>query len=380
MKFDLDGELFHCYTLFQQMLKCSNTMKLTNQQLNDEAEKALRSFLGKIPFLRIEEIRKQSQLTEQGPDFLVKLSLPSGEKTLVGEAKNNGQPRLAKQAVYQLSRYREKYPDAYAIFIAPYISPQAEQVCQQEGVGTLDLAGNCNLCFDQIYIKQEGKPNPFGIRRDLRSLYSPKASRVLRVLLSNPKKSWKVQELATEAGVSLGQVSNTKKLLSDREWIRAEFEGIRLSEPQALLTEWAENYSYRKNKVHDFYSLKSPAEVEAEVAEACRDKRIPYALTSFSGAARLAPSVRYQRTFAYAQDAAEQIEDLARQLSLKSVPSGANVTLLTPYDKGVFYGAREIDGFQVASAIQVYLDLRGFRGRGEEAANTLLEQVIRPAW
>jgi hypothetical protein len=56
------------------------------------------------------------------------------------------------------------------------------------------------------------------------------------------------------------------------------------------------------------------------------------------------------------------------------------VTLLEPYDAGVFYGAKEIDGVCVASPVQVYLDLRGFRGRGEEAAVKLLDEVIRPQW
>ena len=56
------------------------------------------------------------------------------------------------------------------------------------------------------------------------------------------------------------------------------------------------------------------------------------------------------------------------------------MTLLEPYDAGVFYGSKEIDGIIVASPIQVYLDLRGLRGRGEEAADKLLNEVIRPQW
>jgi len=31
-------------------------------------------------------------------------------------------------------------------------------------------------------------------------------------------------------------------------------------------------------------------------------------------------------------------EDLLKQLGLKEVGSGANVTIFTPYDEGVFYG------------------------------------------
>ena len=73
-------------------------------------------------------------------------------------------------------------------------------------------------------------------------------------------------------------------------------------------------------------------------------------------------------------------ERVVPKLALKKVGSGANVSIFLPYDEGVFYGAREVGDAQVASPVQVYLDVRSFRGRGEEASQVLLEQVIRPAW
>ncbi len=71
---------------------------------------------------------------------------------------------------------------------------------------------------------------------------------------------------------------------------------------------------------------------------------------------------------------------LQSSLSLKRSDSGANVTLYAPYDEGVLYGARPIDGICIASPVQVYLDLLGMKGRGEEAAKALLEEVIRRSW
>jgi len=55
-----------------------------------------------------------------------------------------------------------------------------------------------------------------------------------------PPKKWKVEELAKEAEVSLGQVSNVKKLLMDREWIRVDKTGFMMNEPEQLLGEWQE--------------------------------------------------------------------------------------------------------------------------------------------
>jgi len=352
-------------------------MKLSGVELEKRAIEALNSCLTRVPFLKIEDIVREPSEKEVKPDLLVKIELPDSEKYLVVEIKSNGQPRLAREAVNQLLRYRDLYPGAYGVFMAPYISPKAAEICIKEEIGYVDLAGNCRLCFGQVYIQQEGKPNLFAKKRDLRSLYSPKAERVLRVLLNNPRRSWKIKDLANEAQVSLGQVSNVKKLLMDREWIQTETSGFALNEPRELLREWAENYSFRRNQVRDYYSLKSVAEIESGLAEICNRKALKYALTGFSGAARLSPAVRYQRAIAYVE---QDDEDLLSQLGLKRVSSGANLSLLSPYDSGVFYGSRVIDSIRIASPIQIYLDLSGFRGRGEEAANALLDQVIRPTW
>jgi len=200
---------------------------------------------------------------------------------------------------------------------------------------------------------------------------------VLRVLLSRPDKEWRIKELSKETEVSLGQVSNVKRLLEDREWISTRANGFVLTEPEKLLLEWSENYNYRKNRILEYYSLKSMPEIETDLAKVCAQNEVRYALTGFSGAARLAPAVRYQRVTAFVN---EGEMDLATSLDFKPVSSGANVILLVPYDKGVFYGTQVVDGVRIASPIQIYLDLMGFRGRGEEAAKVLLEKVLRPKW
>ena len=46
----------------------------------------------------------------------------------------------------------------------------------------------------------------------------------------------------------------------------------------------------------------------------------------------------------------------------------------------VFYGTSKIDDIQIVSDIQLYLDLQGFRGRGEEAAEVLFERIGGKAW
>ena len=352
-------------------------MKVNEKNILERTESTLRACLQGVPFLEIESIERELKIGDICIDIAATVRVAKQRQRLALEVKNNGQPRVAREAAYRLARVLESEPDMYGMFAAPYISPQTAEICVKEKIGYLDLAGNCRLTFRQVYIEKVGNPNPFAEKRDLRSLYSPKAARVLRVLLTDPKKSWRVQALAEEAEVSLGQVSNVKSLLKDREWLKGSDAGWLLNDPNSLLAEWSENYNSRKNGPRNYYTLKSIAEIEADLAKASESAGIKYALTGFSGAARYAPSVRYQRVMAYVL---HDVETIAQVLSLKEVASGANVTLFSSVDEGVLYGTRQIDGVCIASPVQVYLELLQVKGRGEEAAKAILDEVIRTSW
>ena len=352
-------------------------MKISMKDLEGMAEEALRSSLEGIPFAKIQNIEKDRDIGGHSADLVATVTTPAGTRYFVAEVRTVGQPRAAREAVNQLLRIRVGRPDVVPVFIAPYISPASAQICKKDGTNYVDLSGNCRLVFDNSFVEREGRPNLFAKKRDLRSLYSSKSSRVIRVLLANPGEAWKVKELAKEAGVSLGLASNVKKLLEDREWVRKTEDGLELVEPVKLLMEWSENYSFRKNRVRDCYSLKPAADLEADLAAVCFKRKVPYALTGFSAAARYAPMVRSPRAMAYVE---KPLDEILAALGLNEVTSGANVTLLEPYDEGVFYGAEMEEGIRLASPVQVYLDLKGFRGRGEEAAEKLFAEVIRPQW
>ncbi len=344
--------------------------------LEGQAKKALLECLREVPFLRV-KIREGSSGMYSGADFFVQIRMSEHRMTLIVEVQRIGQPRIVREAANRLLRFKDSLPDSYGVVMAPYISPQAAELCTKEGFGFADLAGNCLLSFDQVFISKEGKKNPFARKRDLRSLYSPKAERVLRVLLSAPGRWWKVKSLADTAGVSLGQSFNVKKLLLDREWIEAGRKEFRLNAPADLLAEWDLNYRFRRSTVREYYTLGSIADAERMVAEACERDKIPYALAGFSSAARYAAMVRYQRATAYVHGDPDAV---AGHQKLKPVTSGANVSLISPYDEGVLYGSQVIDKTRVTSPVQTYLDLRQIKERGEEAAEFLMQQVIEPSW
>lgn len=353
-------------------------MKIIENNIEDSARDALFACLSKIPFLKITDIQEDEyQNSGIKVDLSLNIQLPDTVIPLICEIKNSGQPRLAREAVNQMLRYKDKIPNAYFVFIAPYVSKKAADICTSEGVGYLDLSGNCLLSFDKVFIEKKDYPNQFKEKRIFKSLYTAKAERMLRVLLCNPDRNWKIKELAVESRISLGQASNVKKILYDRELISGERGGFSLEDPALLLSEWAENYDYRKNRIQEYYSMKSIPDIEKMFSEFCNKNDIKYALTGFSGAARIAPATRYNKAMIYGSGFTDE---LLSDLQVKPVKSGGNLLLFTPYDDGVFYGSSKIDDIPIASKVQLYLDLQGFKGRGEEAAEILYERIIGEEW
>jgi len=350
------------------MLKRYNIVK--RQPIDQVALTALKESLEKVPFLQIE--RTEFSKLERGADFLVWIRIQDRSRLLLVETQNNGQPRIARLAAYELKGMLAKESGSYGIFLAPYISPEAGKILEEAGVGYLDLAGNCLISFDTVYIRQTGAPNLNTQKRELRSMYSPKAERILRVLLNEPERIWKLAELAQVAKVSLGQVSNVKKLLLDREWLNISTGGISLTKPAELLDEWSQAYNFQRNKVQEYYSMDKLPEIEAQLAETCQRLSLDYVLTGFSSAARIAPMVRYQKASAYVKG---DMSTLIESLGWKAVSSGANVSLINPYDDGVFYGMHIIDEIAIAAPVQTYLDLQSIRGRGQEAAQAIRKEI-----
>jgi hypothetical protein len=278
------------------------------------------------------------------------------------------------------------------LLVAPYISTEVAHACRERGIGFLDRAGNCHLTFGTIFLHREGRPNP--IRRDpaLRTLFSPRAERVLRVLLGAPLESWKTQSLASKAQVSLGQIDKVKKALESRNVLaHAGQGGIRLAAPDTLLRLWATEHAARAPERVGvdlvYYSLAAPSDdwleekmirLREHIGSGSDEPFTGIALSGLSAAARLAPYARSPRLTAYVR--AEYRETVVREWDLTPVESGANVVLSVPADEGAFYGTLDVGSVPVLSPIQVYLDLYRLGGRAREGADHLLKQVLRPSW
>ena len=199
-------------------------------------------------------------------------------------------------------------------------------------------------------------------------------------MLEEPKKYWHVIELARATDVSLGLVSKVKQKLFDLEYAVTEDGAFKLHNPEMVLKNWSREYSFKDNEILYCYNPGYMHENEQKLGNFCIEKKIESALTLFSGAAWSAPSVH--GTFPASIYVNADLKQIAQEMNWKIVPSGANVILLKPYDDHVLQYTQKIEKawFPIVSDIQLYLDLSSYGGRGEDAAQFILEQKLRPKW
>lgn len=354
-----------------------------------EAASQLTELLSQVPFLELTSILTESE-TGTACDLLASLNKRGQQSRLAIEVRSNAQLRDARLAVDRLQQICAE-PDLYPVFCSQYLNPSIRTFCRQSGLSFFDFAGNCRLVFDDVFIQNESPAAGPLEKKRLRSLFAPRAARVLRRLFSEPHRIWKVMTLAEEAGVSPATVSLLKDKLIGDEYGREQADGFVLQRPARLLQDWASQYRYKQNTILEFYARATkpdydvPDELENRFTEYCRQNGIDYAFTLFSGARRVAPFVRGLVQGGMVQSQAYVTENsmaslAAEALQMKQVDSGGNFLMLVPDDPDTLFGRQEINGAWVVSDIQLYLDLASHPTRGEENAEYLLEQRLQPRW
>jgi hypothetical protein len=284
-------------------------------------------------------------------------------------------PKQAIHAIWALKKSLGKTVQEtpmYPLLIAPYISESVAKMCKEERIGHLDLSGNCNIEFGGIWIERHGRPRKYKEERGQKSLYTPKATRLLRVLLQGPLRAHKVEELAAAARVSLGLVSKVRKVLLDQELAVDGKDGIRIKSPQGILRDWILADDFMNRVETREYSLleQDHAEIARMLHGALEDRR--HAFTQWTAAHLRKPHVPPQITSLYVESFPDE-ELLKRVMTVRRVDGGGRLWLHRPADDGVFIGQQSVAELPVVSDLQIFLDLleSGNQLRANEAAREL---------
>ena len=351
-------------------------------ELETRAVNAVLDLLGDVPSMEVESVEHERNVDRAYIiDGLICLTYPGGTYAIVVEVKSNGAPRFVRSGVYQLescvARLRQSgeangVRRLIPMLVSPYLSPASRAICIDHDVAYLDLAGNARLAFDTVYIERAVAEKPRSEKRALRSVFTPKAAAILRVLLREPDRAWRVADLAAHANVSYGHVSNVRKALLEREWLEVRDKGVVLIQPDALLQTWRENYRSPPGPAITGYTHLHGTQLDERL-----DGKLnphpdhPRAIYSLYSAAKwLAPFVQSTtQTFYVDESGAEMLKE---ELKLTPAGRGANVALQIPTDESVFDDASEprLSVF-CTSPIVTYLDLWNGNDREREAAEHL---------
>jgi len=370
-----NGPIVTITTTFQHLLKQAQRLK------EEEALGLLPllELLAQVPVIRgVEPVLPQTRIGN-GIDALVWLQLADRRQPLACAVLANGQPRHLRLALWDLSNaISRECPDAIPLLIAPFLSPASQALCKEHQVAFLDQQGNARLLFDGVFIERVAAGQPAAVRRELKSLFSPKAAQVLRLLLRDPWRPWRVMDLAEVAEVSLGQVSNVRRGLLDREWATVTDEGLLLKDPDVLLDAWSVAYGGMGGKRQSYYTTLHAKGLEDAFSCLFSDQpeRPGVLLASFTAANWLAPYGRTGTNYLLCQPA--QLEHLQQTLALQPVVNGANFVVTLPAHEGVFLDAvHPSPGIFCTSPVQTFLDLSASGERGNEAAQHLRSKLLR---
>ena len=350
--------------------------------LHTAALTATRELLDHVPGLQAGPLRHE-QPTGNAPFIDGTIEFEHGDDTyaLIIEVKSNGAPRFVRSAVYQLKGYlahaRQSAPGDPSrrwipMIVSPYLSPESRSICTDHDVAYLDLVGNAHLAFDNVYIDRAVADRPKPETRALRSIFTPRAAAILRVLLRHPGRAWRVTDLAKTANASLGHVSNVRKALLEREWGQKRDNGIILAQPGALLAAWRENYRQPAGHRITGYTVFHGDQLRKCLSGTLNAKppspRAIYA--SHSAAQWFAPFARSAIYSFYADEPGARM--LKDGLKLTSAAMGANVILRIPTDESLFEDAvQPAPSIFCVSPIVTYLDLWTGNDRDRESADHL---------
>lgn len=318
-------------------------------------------------------LKKRKKFEKFGQEFL---SRKLRGRVFIVEVRLSTEPRFLRNSLSYFNDMKKKFPDWYPLIVSRYIGPGGRELCQKEGISYIDTYGNVGIFLKDGLILKEGKESLKSDKRYIKSLFSPKSSCVIRNILENPYKIWKITDLSSTAKVSVGQTYNVIKKLFDEEYLDKGKKGIKFLKPSDLLNQWSSLYVFTEmNRIESFYFSEAVyTRLIRRLASFAEKENYSYGFTLFSGASYVIPYVRTPHVHFYLL---ADFKKFSKEFGLRPVTSGGNVHLISPYDEGVLNPVQIIEGVKIVGNIQLYIDLVNYPARGKEQAEVLREKVIK---
>jgi hypothetical protein len=372
-----------------------NIKALSGAALERALAAKLEELLRAVDWLRGWQVAHVGGKSGAGFDLLATVPLPGGGKAaLCVECKGEMRP-----SVFRMVADRAFSPTGHPkvvvpVLALPWVSPRIAELCAEHGWSWFDLAGNHRLDVPRLlHLRHTGNESVQARSRPTANLSTREAGRVVRALLLPESAGirWTQRHLEGHFGElatpipepSLGLVNKVVRHLRDEAFIEsAEDGGFRLRDPLKLLFAWRDAYRFDRHERSGYFTLLQGKKLRDALAALGLQTGGFAAYAAFSAADFQAPHVRQPKTWLYVRGG--EISNFEKLVEAKRVDSGENLVVLIPDDDGVFYmgdgGPMGNNRMSCTNAVQTYVDLYHCGGRGQEAAEALLTQRLKPEW
>lgn len=292
--------------------------------------------------------------------------------------------RVGAAQAWHLVHRREALPLPHVLVVAEQMTAEARRILTEHGIGAADGRGNVHLELPGVLLHVEAAGAGEGTMRGAmapKPRLAGKAGVVAQALLLEPERAWGVEELARQAGVSLGLAHRVLLRLEAERVVLSKGRGPRrtreVTDPGALLDLWAEEARDRGVVRTPAYVLaRTPRDLLERVSRALGGMDIPHAATGAAAASLLAPFVTAVPVSELWLGSSVAPDEAVGAAGGEVVEDGNNVALLQAADDTPLAFARQVDGAWVANPFRVYLDLLRDPRRGREQAQRFREEVI----
>jgi hypothetical protein len=269
------------------------------------------------------------------------------------------------------------------LLIADEISARAREFLEGNDVAFIDGKGNASIRLPGVFVrtgsaatdteKQRRSSNPARL--------AGKAGLVAQALLLDPKRHWKVEDLAASAGVSVGLAHRILARLEDVGLVASTGSGPtkerRLAERGALLDLWAEEDREVHRTDTPGFTLARPGTRPAVIVSERLDRDgVAHAVTGSAAASMVAPVVTSTPVTEIRVTAALPPEAALAAAGCRRAAEGYNVVIIqTPDDLALRFRQR-VDGVWMATNPRLYLDLLHDPRRGREQAVEFRQRIL----
>lgn len=270
-------------------------------------------------------------------------------------------------------------PEVEAV-IVDRVPPGLKKAAEEAGVSYLDVQGGGRIIGPAfVYVAQRFPALKSVAERSSRSSpFAPKASRVVRALLSEPERDWRLSDVASLVNLNPGNVHRALSALVESGYVERDGDNYVVANPGSLLEAWADMSSLARERV----SIPAEGDLRKAIRSVVKDLDGNAVISGEFAAELLAPHLPARSALVHCLDegvwsaVADRAEERRRVPFPPLMGPAADSVMVDLPDEGVAHFSRSVRGMQLVSPMQLYVDLYRQPGRGRDAAEEVRSQLL----